>query len=656
MPGRKGKNAPYNTDMSTVMPDEILYIDYKLGESNRLEPCDVKFKTYRFDDWLCNIESRYKATPVGMDPNHTMFNLPSVSVVINCYRSSGVIIIQGSGFWAWAHGEFQTLSGMSPQQHSQNVDNFIASNKWEVKKSPNDGHCLIHSIVFSNNCANPEHTVSYEEACHKIREEVRDHPERYLPFLVDCSADLLISEVDDYLTTRLYNRRCVDIIPYILSNALCVGIEMVHSNHDGHYYIIVVLPLHESQLNSIMILKSGSPDPNLPAEHFDSLIPLPLSPEKLRRSSRFSKCSTPDPPERDSNVPSKRGKKAAKKKANRGKSSSLSGLPDDVPDPGPGPSPTSPLDTNVILTNTLEELDTVKQDNLALSHGCELLMQDLSDKDTIADGLRNQILAMTTQIRDLQAENRKLRSSKSQVIPPVHVDSSDHAPCSHNSKPLYSSVAREGLPIPTVVSNRGHPVASEPSPISYPPDSSHVVDACPVDTYVLGTSLVDELGPCLNKYGTNATVFRYSGADIPRLRSRVPHILPSTGRIKVVVQGGGNDADSSKPTSTICNDFSDLIDEIKKRNDDADVTVVGIPPRRLKSQSATDEFMKKSGKVNHYLSTMAFMKPNDLTGFSFINACPTAPHHFQGGWVKIHFNETGRDIYARNLHAHLSGQ
>ena len=102
--------------------------------------------------------------------------------------------------------------------------------------------------------------------------------------------------------------------------------------------------------------------------------------------------------------------------------------------------------------------------------------------------------------------------------------------------------------------------------------------------------------------------------------------------------------------------FSDLIDEIKKRNDDADVTVVGIPPRRLKSQSATDEFMKKSSKVNHYLSTMAFMKPNGLTGFSFINACPTAPHHFQGGWVKIHFNETGRDIYARNLHAHLSGQ
>ena len=70
-----------------------------------------------------------------------------------------------------------------------------------------------------------------------------------------------------------------------------------------------------------------------------------------------------------------------------------------------------------MLTKTLYELDNVKSDNHALQASCDLLSQDLRDKEPLSDGLRKTIRAMTTQIRDLQAENCKLRSRKPPTSP-----------------------------------------------------------------------------------------------------------------------------------------------------------------------------------------------------------------------------------------------
>ena len=136
----------------------------------------------------------------------------------------------------------------------------------------------------------------------------------------------------------------------------------------------------------------------------------------------------------------------------------------------------------------------------------------------------------------------------------------------------------------------------------------------------------------------------------------MPHALPSTGHIRVVLQVAGNDADSDKSASAICNQYSDLIRVIKLHNSEAEITVVGIPPRKLSSRSKTESFSHKIAQVNHYLSTRAFFNPANEVPIKFVSACPNTPGYFDGGKIKIHFNEDGKNLYAQNLHLFLSKQ
>ena len=164
----------------------------------------------------------------------------------------------------------------------------------------------------------------------------------------------------------------------------------------------------------------------------------------------------------------------------------------------------------------------------------------------------------------------------------------------------------------------------------------------------VGTSMVDGLGFQLNKLGTKVTCYRYGGASIERLISRVPHILPShkygLRSPTVYVQCAGNDADSHASTSHIISDYDCLIAAIKRQCPGAKIVCGRVSPR-LKASFATNTSIDR---INTYLS----IRSSCIGDIHFLDACPPprAGYYTRKG---IHFNYAGKCYFAKQIHTYL---
>ena len=162
------------------------------------------------------------------------------------------------------------------------------------------------------------------------------------------------------------------------------------------------------------------------------------------------------------------------------------------------------------------------------------------------------------------------------------------------------------------------------------------------DTIIIGTSLVQGLGPRLHSMGINATTYMYRGADIPTVQSRIRHIIPSGSNPKcVVLQVGGNDATKQPVNRVVCR-YESLIRDIQRQCPLASIILSKVPPRR-----GSDRTMTAITEINANIDRFA----DSMNNVFSVSVCPVSIAHFRKDCT--HFYASGMDIYARNLTALL---
>ena len=159
------------------------------------------------------------------------------------------------------------------------------------------------------------------------------------------------------------------------------------------------------------------------------------------------------------------------------------------------------------------------------------------------------------------------------------------------------------------------------------------------DAYVIGTSLTKDVGLLLARRGIDATTFTYSGAELPRIKGRIKHIIPKKNAPQsVVIQAGGNDIEHH-PTNQVIKEYDALVKEVKRHAPTSHIMLARVPLRRFDPRKH-----EAINKLNTYLEDRAMRDGN----ISFIDTCPPFPAYFEGP-QKVHFTRKGCGIYGDKM-------
>ena len=213
----------------------------------------------------------------------------------------------------------------------------------------------------------------------------------------------------------------------------------------------------------------------------------------------------------------------------------------------------------------------------------------------------------------------------------------------------------QGRPIPVIASG-GPQVPSHVTSQSYSnaatnrhsgsatgPAQRATQPAPPPATYVIGTSLTRGLGGRLNRLGISNTTYTYAGAEIPLIRSRIPHILPQNHPPQcVVIQCGGNDA-VKRTADEVIAQYDALISDVQRHCPTACIALSKIPLR-----GKNTEVFSRIEHINSYLQT----RTTHGDGVLFIDACPESLSMFKKDLV--HFSARGMSFYAQRMFTQLS--
>ena len=160
----------------------------------------------------------------------------------------------------------------------------------------------------------------------------------------------------------------------------------------------------------------------------------------------------------------------------------------------------------------------------------------------------------------------------------------------------------------------------------------------------LGSSLTSGLGAKLQNRGLDATNFCYPGADLPRLRSRVPHVISSDDQPdQVFLQGGGNDLHNGAPPHLVNIEFEKLISEVRQASPDSQIVLSKIPYR-----THDQRLHRKIDRVNEYLDKRGIRGDNVVT----IDVRPPFPYFYSQPSV-IHFDVDGAQCYGDKVASKL---
>ena len=259
--------------MTEVPPNETLFTDYLY--SDRAQPCSMKFKTGRIQYWTKSISDTYDITPTQKSEGTLEFRIDSPhNIVILCHHFTGVFLIQGSGFFRWAQTEFPRLKSPSHDGAylGDHLDNLLEDNKWVIASQPGDGHCLLHSVAAAISTRYPGASASEAEIMCQLVDQAEHNSALYLDLLreLDTTSDILLRDVRRYVNTQFWNLPTLNILPYMLANALNINIEVVNVDNSGQYYILLVQPASSSTQRCITVIRRN--------DHYDAVVLKPQSP------------------------------------------------------------------------------------------------------------------------------------------------------------------------------------------------------------------------------------------------------------------------------------------------------------------------------------------------------------------------------------------
>ena len=134
-----------------------------------------------------------------------------------------------------------------------------------VKRSPGDGHCLLHSVADScNSHIKLNSPITIEQLKCMILEEVAEHANLYLQFLVDSSHDNLRYHMNQYVFNKMYNTDFGNLVPLVIANVLHVNIGIISEGDHGYCARVIHTSANNDILGNILLYKT--PD------HYESII------------------------------------------------------------------------------------------------------------------------------------------------------------------------------------------------------------------------------------------------------------------------------------------------------------------------------------------------------------------------------------------------
>ena len=106
---------------------------------------------------------------------------------------------------------------------------------YDIKKSPGDGHCLLPSVLYGvNNQIFLQNTCDLNDIIQLIRIETTSNIDLYVSFLVQETRAMLLAQMNMYIYEKRYDTIYGDMLPLILSNALCLNLIILSQSASGY--------------------------------------------------------------------------------------------------------------------------------------------------------------------------------------------------------------------------------------------------------------------------------------------------------------------------------------------------------------------------------------------------------------------------------------
>ncbi len=142
------------------------------------------------------------------------------------------------------------------------LEKLLEDNGWEIKPSPPDGHCLLHSVITSWGSQLPDlPPISLAALKSNIRREVMSNIDEYLGFRFNKIK--LLDQMERYIKYRKFNSDFGDLVPLILAKYLNVLIRILDTDSSDMVREHLVDPANCNL--SIVIQRRG--------DHFNGIIP-----------------------------------------------------------------------------------------------------------------------------------------------------------------------------------------------------------------------------------------------------------------------------------------------------------------------------------------------------------------------------------------------
>lgn len=157
-----------------------------------------------------------------------------------------------------------------------NISKYLISRHLQIKKSPGDGHCLLHSICSSWHSQLPSKIhVTIESLKSGVFIETVLHADQYKPFL-QLHSSSLYTGLRSYILDRHYNQGFGDLVPSVISNALNTRLIILDEGPQKSFGEIIVSPRTEPS-NTITIHRQG--------DHYNGIIKYNLDPPPVQSVS-----------------------------------------------------------------------------------------------------------------------------------------------------------------------------------------------------------------------------------------------------------------------------------------------------------------------------------------------------------------------------------
>ena len=124
-----------------------------------------------------------------------------------------------------------------------------------VLRTIGDGHCLLHAVILSWQHQRPELSPPslYNLKCDIFVESLKRFDD-YICYLSDVnSGEQYIRFLSDYILKKRYNTCFGDLVPSIISNALCVKLKIINVHGNGTDSVVVISPSSNAPSGSLLL-------------------------------------------------------------------------------------------------------------------------------------------------------------------------------------------------------------------------------------------------------------------------------------------------------------------------------------------------------------------------------------------------------------------